>query len=106
MKAYKPRENLFPGDLAHARCLSLSSYYVPFGSGGIMREYDQGYRGVETTGFQSPAQDHIEPVIDLAAMLDLRRPQDTHDTLTGSRNGCNRRRGDHAQQPKVISKRP
>jgi len=33
-----------------------------------------GYAGDETTGFQSPAQDHIEPVIDLAAMLDLRRP--------------------------------
>lgn len=33
-----------------------------------------GYAGDETTGFQSPAQDHIEPVIDLAALLDLRRP--------------------------------
>lgn len=32
------------------------------------------YKGDETTGFQSPAQDHIEPVIDLAEMLDLRRP--------------------------------
>lgn len=32
------------------------------------------YQGDETTGFQSPAQDHVEPVIDLAAMLDLRRP--------------------------------
>ena len=32
------------------------------------------YRGDETTGFQSPAQDHIEPVIDLGAMLDLRQP--------------------------------
>ena len=32
------------------------------------------YKGDETTGFQSPAQDHIEPVIDLAAILDLRRP--------------------------------
>jgi len=35
----------------------------------------RSYAGDETTGFQSPAQDHIEPVIDLAAMLDLRRPQ-------------------------------
>lgn len=35
----------------------------------------RSYSGDETTGFQSPAQDHIEPVIDLAAMLDLRRPQ-------------------------------
>lgn len=33
------------------------------------------YRGDDTTGFQSPAQDYIEPVVDLAAMLDLRRPQ-------------------------------
>jgi SOS-response transcriptional repressor LexA len=33
-----------------------------------------GYQGDDTTGFQSPAQDYIEPVIDLAALLDLRRP--------------------------------
>ena len=33
-----------------------------------------GYKGDETTGFQSPAQDYIEPVIDLARLLDLRRP--------------------------------
>lgn len=33
-----------------------------------------GYAGDDTTGFQSPAQDHIEPVIDLAGLLDLRRP--------------------------------
>lgn len=32
------------------------------------------YAGDDTTGFQSPAQDHIEPVVDLAALLDLRRP--------------------------------
>lgn len=32
------------------------------------------YRGDETTGFQSPAQDYIEGVVDLAAILDLRRP--------------------------------
>lgn len=32
------------------------------------------YRGDNTTGFQSPAQDFIEPVIDLAHILDLRRP--------------------------------
>ena len=36
---------------------------------------DQGdYQGAETTGFQSPAQDHIEQVIDLARVLDLRKP--------------------------------
>jgi len=33
-----------------------------------------GYLGDNTTGFQSPAQDYVEDVIDLAAMLDLRRP--------------------------------
>lgn len=33
-----------------------------------------GYRGDETTGFQSPAQDYVESVVDLAALLDLRRP--------------------------------
>ncbi|MDX1922427.1 MAG: S24 family peptidase [Alphaproteobacteria bacterium] len=39
-----------------------------------MQENERHYRGDETTGFQSPAQDHIEPVIDLADKLDLRRP--------------------------------
>ncbi len=33
-----------------------------------------GYHGGETTGFQSPAQDHIEQVLDLAELLDLRAP--------------------------------
>lgn len=33
------------------------------------------YRGDETTGFQSPAQDYIEGVPDLAELLELRRPQ-------------------------------
>lgn len=32
------------------------------------------YRGDETTGFQSPAQDYIEPVLDLGRLLDLRAP--------------------------------
>ncbi len=32
------------------------------------------YQGDDTTGFQSPAQDYIEPVINLADILDLRRP--------------------------------
>lgn len=32
------------------------------------------YHGDDTTGFQSPAQDYIEPVINLADILDLRRP--------------------------------
>ncbi len=32
------------------------------------------YRGAETTGFVSPASDHIEGPIDLADALDLRRP--------------------------------
>ncbi len=34
----------------------------------------QAYEGDSTTGFQSPAQDYIEPVIDLAGLLDLRAP--------------------------------
>lgn len=32
------------------------------------------YRGDQTTGFRSPAQDYIENTLDLAAILDLRRP--------------------------------
>ena len=32
------------------------------------------YHGAETTGFQSPAQDYIEHVIDLARLLDLHKP--------------------------------
>jgi DNA polymerase V len=32
------------------------------------------YKGDETTGFQSPAQDYIEEVVDLAALLDLSKP--------------------------------
>jgi len=32
------------------------------------------YQGDDTTGFQSPAQDYVEPVLDLAQILDLRRP--------------------------------
>lgn len=35
----------------------------------------RAYQGDETTGFQSPAQDHIEAVPDLAELLELRRPQ-------------------------------
>ena len=35
----------------------------------------RAYRGDETTGFQSPAQDHVEAVPDLADLLELRRPQ-------------------------------
>lgn len=33
-----------------------------------------GYDGGETTGFMSPARDHIDAVIDLVEVLDLRRP--------------------------------
>lgn len=32
------------------------------------------YQGDDTTGFQSPAQDYVEGVIDLPALLDLRKP--------------------------------
>lgn len=35
---------------------------------------DGAYRGAETTGFVSPASDHIEGPIDLTDVLDLRRP--------------------------------
>nr|WP_313041053.1 S24 family peptidase [Brevundimonas diminuta] len=35
----------------------------------------RAYHGDETTGFQSPAQDHVEAVPDLADLLELRRPQ-------------------------------
>ena len=35
---------------------------------------DGEYRGGETTGFQSPAQDYIEGPIDLTATLGLSRP--------------------------------
>lgn len=36
---------------------------------------ERAYQGDETTGFQSPSQDHIEGVPDLAELLELRRPQ-------------------------------
>jgi DNA polymerase V len=39
-----------------------------------MDEDGGSYQGAETTGFQSPAQDYIEHVIDLARVLDLRKP--------------------------------
>ena len=32
------------------------------------------YKGDATTGFASPAEGYIEPVIDLAEIIDLRRP--------------------------------
>ena len=35
---------------------------------------DGTYQGAETTGFQSPAQDHIEHVLDLSRVLDLGKP--------------------------------
>ena len=37
-------------------------------------DYDPGYDGSNTTGFVSPAADALEGPIDLAALLDLRRP--------------------------------
>ena len=58
----------------------------------------RGYAGDETTGFQSPAQDHIEPVVDLAALLDLRRPhlypvRVVGQALAGARHPARRRAG-------------
>lgn len=49
------------------------------GAGMIEREQDRGgqagcYDGSNTTGFVSPAADALEGPVDLAAMLDLRRP--------------------------------
>jgi hypothetical protein len=38
------------------------------------RDDDATYQGGETTGFQSPAQDFIEHVLDLPSMLDLSKP--------------------------------
>ncbi|PZT99707.1 MAG: error-prone repair protein UmuD [Brevundimonas sp.] len=35
----------------------------------------RAYQGDDTTGFQSPAEDHVEAVPDLADLLELRRPQ-------------------------------
>ena len=37
---------------------------------------DEGrsYQGDDTTGFQSPAQDYVEPAVDLHALLNLRLP--------------------------------
>jgi DNA polymerase V len=35
---------------------------------------DPGYDGSNTTGFVSPASDALEGPVDLAALLDLRRP--------------------------------
>ena len=40
----------------------------------MMDDNGAAYSGAETTGFRSPAQDHIEHVIDLARVLDLQEP--------------------------------
>ena len=37
-------------------------------------DFKPTYQGDETTGFQSPAQDYIEQVLDLPLWLDLRKP--------------------------------
>ena len=39
-----------------------------------MDEDGEAYRGAESTGFQSPAQDYIEQVVDLSRVLDLQKP--------------------------------
>lgn len=48
-----------------------------------MDEGESGYSGAETTGFQSPAQDHIEHVVDLARLLDLQQPSVYPMRVTG-----------------------
>ncbi|MBC1183655.1 S24 family peptidase [Brevundimonas sp. WCHBH090558] len=58
------------------------------------------YKGDDTTGFQSPAQDHIEGVPDLADLLQLRRPQRYAVRVKGE--GL-RRRGIHGGDILVVT---
>ncbi|HYD17531.1 MAG TPA: S24 family peptidase [Patescibacteria group bacterium] len=58
------------------------------------------YRGDDTTGFQSPAQDHIEQVVDLAQILDLRRPGIYAVRVDG--NEC-RARGIHHRDILIVN---
>jgi len=44
------------------------------GAGASDGAMAKNYKGDATTGFQSPAEGYIEPVIDLAEIIDLRRP--------------------------------
>lgn len=60
----------------------------------------RAYRGDETTGFQSPAQDHIEAVPDLAELLELRRPQRFAVRVKG--DGL-RKRGIHSGDILVVT---
>ena len=65
-----------------------------------MKDATRPYRGDETTGFQSPAQDHIEPVVDLAHLLDLRRPQIYPVRVVGQKLGA---RGIHHGDVLVVN---
>ena len=53
---------------------------------------DPGYDGSNTTGFVSPASDALEGPIDLAPLLDLRRPHPAADRpvqpAVGRRPAC------------------
>ena len=60
----------------------------------------KAYKGDETTGFQSPAQDHVEGVPDLFEYLDLTRPQRYAVRVKG--NGL-RSRGIHEGDILVVS---
>lgn len=60
----------------------------------------KAYRGDETTGFQSPAQDHVEAVPDLAELLELRRPQRYAVRVKGD---SLRRRGIHSGDILVVN---
>lgn len=60
----------------------------------------KAYRGDETTGFQSPAQDHVEAVPDLAELLELRRPQRYAVRVKG--DGL-RKRGIHSGDILVVN---
>ena len=55
---------------------SIANKHCSRWSGMAASEHDgdSGYDGSNTTGFVSPAADALEGPIDLAAMLDLRRP--------------------------------
>ena len=60
----------------------------------------KAYRGDETTGFQSPAQDLVEAVPDLAELLELRRPQRYAVRVKG--DGL-RKRGIHSGDILVVN---
>lgn len=66
----------------------------------VLSMVTRAYKGDETTGFQSPAQDHSEAVPDLADFLKLRRPQ----SFAGRVKGYGlRKRGIHSGDILVVN---